>query len=46
MAERSPRSVSNIVFIILLALGLVWGVMGTIKFVSAATGLEYSNGVT
>ena len=46
MDEKGPRPVANIVFIILIALGLVWGVMGTIKFVSAATGLEYSNGVT
>ncbi|HEY1426920.1 MAG TPA: hypothetical protein VGF50_09635 [Caulobacteraceae bacterium] len=46
MAERSPRSIYNIVFIVLLALALAWGVLGTIKFVSAATGAEYSNGVT
>jgi hypothetical protein len=46
MAERSPRSVYNIVFIVLLALLLAWGVMGTIKFISAASGAEYSNGVT
>ena len=41
MAEMGPRSVSNIVFIILLAAGLAWGILGVIKFVSAVNGGAY-----
>jgi hypothetical protein len=36
-----PRSVSNIVFIVLLAATLVVGIMGTLRFISAAMGGTY-----
>jgi len=42
MAEKlGPRSVSNIVFIILLFAGLAWGLAGVVKFISAASGGTY-----
>lgn len=41
MAEMGPRSAYNIVFIILLAAAVVVGIMGTIRFISAATGGPY-----
>ena len=42
MAEMGPRSVSNIVFIVLLAGALAAGVLFTLRFISAATGGPYS----
>ncbi len=41
MAEMGPRSVSNIVFIVLLAAGVAFGVISVIKFLSAANGGAY-----
>jgi hypothetical protein len=41
MAEMGPRSVSNIVFIVLLVGTLVAGVMLTLRFISAATNGPY-----
>jgi len=41
MAEMGPRSVSNIVFIVLLAGGVGFGVLSVIKFISAASGGAY-----
>jgi hypothetical protein len=41
MAEMGPRSAYNIVFVILLAGALMVGIMGTLKFISAATGGPY-----
>jgi hypothetical protein len=41
MAEMGPRSVSNIVFIVLLAGTLVVGILGTLRFISAASGGPY-----
>jgi hypothetical protein len=41
MAEMGPRSVSNIVFMILLAGALVVGVLFTLRFISAASGGPY-----
>ena len=41
MAEMGPRSASNIVFIVLLTGGLVFGIVSVFKFVSAATGGPY-----
>jgi hypothetical protein len=41
MAESAPRSIANIVFIVLLAGGLAFGVLSVIKFISAATNGPY-----
>lgn len=41
MAEMGPRSVSNIVFIVLLAGTLVVGILGVMRFVTAASGGPY-----
>jgi predicted RND superfamily exporter protein len=41
MAEMGPRSVTNIVFVILLALGLAAAVWFTLRFISAASGGPY-----
>ena len=41
MAEMGPRSAANIVFIILLAAGLVFGVVATIRMIGAAMGGGY-----
>ena len=41
MAAMGPRSAANIVFIVLLAGAVAFGVLSVIKFVSAATGGPY-----
>ena len=41
MAEMGPRSVSNIVFIVLLAATLGFGILATLRFISAAMGGPY-----
>jgi hypothetical protein len=41
MAEMGPRSVSNIVFIILLAGGVGFGVLATLRMIGAAMGGGY-----
>ena len=41
MAEMGPRSVSNIVFIVLLAGAVAFGVLSVMKFISAANGGAY-----
>jgi hypothetical protein len=41
MAEMGPRSVSNIVFIVLLAATLVVGILGSLRFISAAMNGPY-----
>jgi hypothetical protein len=41
MAEMGPRSAANIVFIVLLAGMVGFGVLSVIKFVSAAAGGAY-----
>jgi hypothetical protein len=41
MAEMGPRSITNMVFIVLLSIGLAVGVLGTIRMISAATGGGY-----
>lgn len=41
MAEMAPRSVANIVFIVLLAGAVAFGVLSVIKFISAAIGGSY-----
>ncbi len=38
MAEMGPRSIANIVFIILLAAALAFGVLATIRMIGAAGG--------
>jgi hypothetical protein len=41
MAEMGPRSISNIVFIVLLGGTLVAGIMLTLRFISAAMNGPY-----
>ena len=41
MAEQGPRSVSNMVFVVLLAGAVVLGIISVMKFVSAATNGPY-----
>jgi hypothetical protein len=41
MAEMGPRSVSNMVFVVLLAGAVVLGIVSVMKFVAAATGGPY-----
>jgi hypothetical protein len=41
MAEMGPRSIANIVFIVLLAAALGFGVLATVRMVGAAFGGGY-----
>ena len=41
MAEQGPRSVSNMVFVVLLAGAVVFGILSVMKFVSAVNGGPY-----
>ena len=41
MAEMGPRSISNIVFIVLLAAAFLAALLFTFRFISAATGGPY-----
>ena len=41
MAEMGPRSISNIVFVILLAGALGAGILFTVRFISAAMNGPY-----
>jgi hypothetical protein len=41
MAEMGPRSVANMVFIVLLAIAVVFGVLATARMIGAAMGGGY-----
>jgi len=41
MAEMGPRSIANIVFIVLLAAALGFGVLATVRMIGAAFGGGY-----